>query len=397
MTINPSFLTGALLLTLGAVALTGCAAGAPAPATGDAHAGHDDNPVNPLVATYDGGVLVLDGESFAVRSDITLDGFNRINPAGDSDHVLVSTASGFRLLDAAHGELSGLEFAAEKPGHAVVHGGKTALFADGSGEITLFNPEDLTSSALPRTEVLRTEAAHHGVAVALENGELMHTIGTEEARSGILVLDSERREITRNEQCPGVHGESAARGDALVVGCTDGVLVYAGGEIRKVSAPDAYGRSGNSAGSHDSAIVLADYKTDEDAELERPERFVLVDTEAAAMRVVDLPAGVSYSFRSLGRGPQGEALILGTDGALHVFDATSGASLATVPVTREWTEPTKWQDPRPTLFVRGSTAYISEPGQKKLHTVDLNTASVTGSATLPHAINELTGVAGHAH
>ena len=55
----------------------------------------------PLVATYDGGLYVLDGETLEVAQDIPLDGFLRVNPAGDEAHVLVTTDEGFRILDAA--------------------------------------------------------------------------------------------------------------------------------------------------------------------------------------------------------------------------------------------------------------------------------------------------------
>jgi hypothetical protein len=53
-----------------------------------------------LVATYDGGIHVLDGATLQLAQDIPLPGFNRVNPAGDDRHVLVSTSSGFRVLDA---------------------------------------------------------------------------------------------------------------------------------------------------------------------------------------------------------------------------------------------------------------------------------------------------------
>lgn len=70
----------------------------------------------------------------------------------------------------------------------------------------------------------------------------------------------------------------------------------------KIPSPDPYGRIGNQAGSDESAVVLGDYKADPDAELERPERVSLIDTATNTLRLVDL--GVSYTFRSLARGPQ---------------------------------------------------------------------------------------------
>lgn len=104
-----------------------------------------------LAATYDGGILVIDGATLEVVEDIPLDGFNRLNPAGDGTHVLVSTSSGFRVLDAAGAELSDDEFEAPEPGHVVHHAGRTVLFSDGTGEITIIDPNDLgTGCPIPR-------------------------------------------------------------------------------------------------------------------------------------------------------------------------------------------------------------------------------------------------------
>lgn len=69
--------------------------------------------------------------------------------------------------------------------------------------------------------------------------------------------------------------------------------------------------------------------------------------------------GTSYSFRSLGRGPDGEALVLGTNGTLHVMDPETGKVDKKIPVVDDWQEPLDWQQPRPTLFVRDRTAYVS--------------------------------------
>ncbi|MEV7959147.1 metal ABC transporter substrate-binding protein, partial [Streptomyces sp. NPDC088141] len=57
--------------------------------------------VDPIVTTYDGGLYVLDGKTLKLAKDIPLEGFNRVNPAGSDRHVMVSTATGFQVLDAA--------------------------------------------------------------------------------------------------------------------------------------------------------------------------------------------------------------------------------------------------------------------------------------------------------
>lgn len=44
-----------------------------------------------LVATYDGGIVVLDAETLEPVTDIPLEGFNRLNRLGDERNVVVST------------------------------------------------------------------------------------------------------------------------------------------------------------------------------------------------------------------------------------------------------------------------------------------------------------------
>ncbi|GHH91546.1 zinc metallochaperone AztD [Streptomyces capillispiralis] len=391
-------LTGTALALAVATVLTACGGGDDSPAD---TAAPEKSPAakavpvkDPLVATFDGGLYVLDGESLKVAKTIELPGFNRVNPAGDASHVIVSTDAGFRVLNADEQSFTGVEYPGAKPGHVVRHAGKTVLFTDGTGEVNVFDPDDLAGGKKPQGRTYASAEAHHGVAIELSNGELLSTLGTEEKRTGALVLDKDNKEIERAENCPGVHGEAAAKGEAVAVGCEDGVLIYKDGEFTKVEAPDDYGRIGNQAGSEESPVLLGDYKTDPEAELERPTRISLIDTRTAKLRLVDL--GTSYSFRSLGRGPHGEALVLGTNGVLHVIDPETGKIEKKISVVGEWQEPLDWQQPRPTLFVRDHTAYVSEPGKRALHAVDIESGEKLKSVTLPKSSNELSGVtAGH--
>ncbi|ASO21160.1 hypothetical protein FHR81_002127 [Actinoalloteichus hoggarensis] len=346
---------------------------------------------DPIAATYDGGIYVLDGQTLDLAEDIPLDGFNRLNPAGDDRHLLVSTSTGFRVLDAAAPALTELEFPAEKAGHVVRHDGKTVLFADGTGEVTIFDSNAL-GVELPETEQYTTPEAHHGVAVELSDGSLVTTIGNEDERPGMVVLDADGAEIARNEDCPGVHGEAAAQDEAVVIGCETGVLIYRDGAITKVDSPTEYGRIGNQAGSEISPITLGDYKQDAEAELERPTQVSLIDTEAATITLVDLDT--SYTFRSLARGPAGEALVLGTDGRIHVIDPETAEVTETIPVIDSWEEPLEWQEPRPAIFVRDDVAYVSDPSGNEIHAVDLATGTTTATASLDAAPNELSGVSG---
>ena len=380
----PVVLSAGLLLTACSTEPGGTADETPAAA------GTGASVTDPIAVTYDGGVLVLDGDTLEVAGNIDLEGFNRLNPAGDDRHLFVSTADGFQVLDAAAGELTDTVFPADTPGHVVRHAGRTVLFADGSGEVTSFDTDALGEGTPEDLDVYTTEEAHHGVAVELENGELLVTLGNEEERVGAVVLDADREEVARSEECPGVHGETTAEGETVVIGCEDGALMYRDGEFTKVDSEHDYGRIGNQAGTDSSPVVLGDYKTDPDAELERPERVALIDSTDASLSLVDLPS--SYTFRSLGRGPQGEALVLGTDGSLHVIDQEEGEIVDSIELMDAWEEPLEWQQPRPALFVRGETAYVTDTATRQIHAVDLGTGEVTASTTLEEVPNELSGV-----
>lgn len=351
-----------------------------------------------LVVTYDGGVQVLERDTLKTVADIPMAGFLRVNKAGDERHVFVSTETeGFRLLDTAvqaksHGDHSdylpdgkpalGASFEAPEPGHVTVHDGKTVLWSDGAGTAQILDTDDPTKVV----DTYTAASPHHGVAVTLEDGMLV-TEGTVDERNGAKVV-RDGKEVASTDDCPGVHGEATAANGVALIGCEDGVVVYDGGEFTKIDSPDSYGRIGNQAGSPASPIVLGDYKVDKDAELERPERITLVDTAAKKLRIVDL--GTSYSFRSLGRGAAGEALVLGTDGSLHVLDAKDGTKLSTIKVVKPWSEPVDWHQARPTLHVGGDTAWVTEPATSTVHVVDIPSGKVVDSIKLDVVPNEIT-------
>jgi len=385
--------TVAALVAASALLLTACATTpAEAPAASATASGDSGGRV---ALTYDGGIYVLDGTSLELVSDLPLEGFNRLNPAGDGQHVLVSTADGFRVLDTAGDtELTDLVFDAPTPGHVVRHDGRTILFSDGTGDSIIFDTASINSDELPETEVVPSEAPHHGVAIELEDGTLLSTLGTSEGRTGVRALDASREEIVRSEDCPSVHGEGAAQNEIAVFGCSNGVLVYNDGTFTKITAEDAYGRTGNQYVSETSPITVGDYNSDPDSEGSLLSELLLTDTVALSSTVVDLPEGVEYTWRGVARTADDNAVILGSDGALHALDVTTGEIVSSTPVIDAWEGPAEWQDAHPALIVIGQTAYVTDPATNSIHAVDLSTGEITASAELDETPNEIAVVTG---
>ena len=387
---------------LGAVVtLASCAGGSTAPtSTSDGSASDTQSGARVAVA-YEGGILVLDGETLETVADFESEPFTRLNAAGDGRHVMVTMSEGFQVLDTAAGttdepELTDTVFEADTPGHVVRHADKTVLYADGTSDTTIFETADLASAdGLPEVETIPGVEAHHGVSVVLEDGTFLTTVGNADGRNGIVAKDAEGAEIASSDQCPGVHGEGTAKDEAVVFGCENGALIFQDGEITKVDAPDQpYGRMGNAYVSETSPIIVGDYKNDVDAEGYLLSAVTLIDTEAKTLEVVDLPAGVEYTFRDIVRGPDDLAYILSSDGAIHVLDPETGEITDSFPVVEAWEGPAEWQDAHPAIVVAGNIAYVTEPASNSVHAVDLTTGEVLASTELDVTPNEIAPAAG---
>ena len=354
-----------------------------------------------LTLTYDGGIYVLDAETLETVADLPLRGFNRLNTAGDGQHVYVTTEGGFRVLRSGAGggeaELTDLTFPAKTPGHVVRHDGITALFDDGTGDINLFPTNALvdgseTVTTLPESRLVKSAEAHHGVAVELTDGTLLGTIGDSESRIGTYALDATGAETARFEECPSVHGEGVAADETVVFGCQDGLLVYADGAFTKLDSPDDFGRIGNAYVTDSSSVTVLDYKDDPDAEGVELSHIALADVgdpAAASLDVLDLPEDTYYTWRGVGRDGDDDAWILGTDGSLHRVDVAAGRLAESFPVVKPWRGPAEWQTAHPALVVDDHIAYVTEPAAKSVHRVDLDTGEILASAVLPAASNEI--------
>lgn len=417
-------ITGTLAAT--ALTLSACAAAQTtstspstspaAPASSSATAAQERTEVTSLpprvVMTYDGGIMTVDGQTGQLVTDTPAEGFLRLNHLGDGRHLAVSSGDKFTAFDSGlitepHGDhshyytsqasLTDVELPAPQAGHVVTHGDRTALFADGTGEVTIAESSNVVDD-LKNGEVGKTWARdpHHGVAVPLTDNQLLITQGTEDARQTVQVLNADGHVVAETNDCPGVHGEAVAQptqdGDVVSLGCENGPVIYRDGQFHKVKVPEAYQRSGNQFGVQNSPIVLADYKTDEDAELERPTQIGLINTRTDSMQTVEL--GSPYWFRSLARGPEGQAVVLTYDGELNIVDPNTGAIQHEVQVIHPWEENSEWQQPGPAVQISGDHAYVTDAAQQKLHVVNINSGEKIEAFELPHTPNELAVVTG---
>lgn len=340
-----------------------------------------------LVYTYDGGIVTMDPKSGETIKNEDLQGFLRLNAAGDDRHVMVTQSDRILSLDTGlitkpHGDhnhyytadpkLTDASYDVPEAGHVVVHDGKTALFSDGTGEAQVFDTEKIGEGDKPK--VFKSGEPHHGVAVPFKDGSILTTVGNEDDRHTIRHLDKNGKTLAETTDCPKIHGEATTSNSKVVFGCTNGPVVFDGHDFSKVDVSNfagkgGYQRSGNLAGSEESNIVLGDNKVDEDAEHEQPTSVSLINAETNTAQKVEL--GSSYWFRSLGRGPKGEALVLTYDGKLNIIDPKTGKITDRIDAIEPWEEKEEWQEPGPILKVHGKNAYITDENTQALVVIDI--------------------------
>ena len=202
---TPVPLRPAIGLAAATLLLSACAAPAPSagtatptpdPATqvgGNSREGRSQT--TRLLFSHDNGLTLIDATSGEVVQETAHPGFLRLNKAGDGRHVVVTDGDRFLVYDAG---------VRSRP-----HG---------------------------------DHAPHHGVAVPLRDDAVLVTQGTEQSRSTVQVRRGDQI-IAHTDDCPGVHGEATAQstsdGDTVLLGCTNGPVVWRDGAFHKVSAPDA--------------------------------------------------------------------------------------------------------------------------------------------------------------
>ncbi|MBO1031475.1 hypothetical protein IPV09_09015 [Tessaracoccus sp. SD287] len=412
-----------LVVLTGALTLAGCGsapASTPAPlpsssAHEDEHDEHEEHGSSDgetqgvdaraprLALTHAGGVMVVDATTMKLISDLPQQGFLRLRPTGNARFTMVDAdGSALKVLDLgswtqAHGDhgdskvttpgFTATTLAMKKTGHVSPHGGLTAVFDDGDGSIEVYESQHLGEPNPTPVRTL-TVPAHHGNAIPLADGKLLHTIAQGPDPVGIRLVDAAGATLAESSECPGTHGATVAK-DAVVIGCEDGVLLVKGDTITKVKAAADFARLGNLFGSSESPWVLADYKLSADA---KPTEVAIINTVEGTINLVKMPT--AYTFRGLAFTAEGQALVLTNDGQLHIIEPDHGHIETSIKVVEPFTEPTDWKQPRPTIHTQGHWVYVTDPATKKVHGIELSVGEVKVSGTLPHVPHEITGTLG---
>ncbi len=302
-------------------------------------------------------------------------------------------------IDVEAPELTGTDIRGEKPSHFVEHDGAFAAFFDGEGVARIITESTALEGGADYKEV-RTDAPHHGVAVAYGSHVLLSEPNAEdpdELPVGIRIVDESGAQVGDIAECPDLHGE-ASSGNILAFACATGLLIVTQGEggpeIEHLPYPDALpdGKSTTLIGGKGMQYFLGNYGAD---------KVVLIEATAKsdddAFRLVVLPTRrVHFAVDPIR--PR-FAYVFTEDGQLHRLDVVKGAIENSLSLTDPYSMDGHWSDPRPRVAVAGDQVVVTDPLNGLLHLVDAISFERAGQITvegMPFNIVSVGG-AGEAH
>lgn len=315
-----------------------------------------------------------------------------------SANQVAAIRSGIALED--HGDHGDIELseptlveaviAGEKPAHFVEHGGKVALFFDGSGKVDLFSPQQWVDEDTVTASQLDSGTPHHGLAVPWGEFTLVSTANAEDEkkpRIGLNVLDAEGNRVGETHACPDLHGE-ASSGNLLIVGCGDGVLIVSGSGEPQVSKLDyaglPEGKTTTLIGGQGMQYFLGNYG---------PDKVVIIDpAEAAPYRLVELPTRRVHFVADSVR-PR-FAYIFTEDGFLRQLDVVKGELVQSIKVTEPYSMDGEWSLPRPRIAVAGDRVAVTDPLKGLVHLVDVETFALAGEIAVAGAPYNIVALGG---
>ena len=263
--------------------------------------------------------------------------------------------------------------AGEKPVHFVEHGGKIALFFDGTGSTSIVEAHRWVDDGEVAAVHFDSGVPHHGVAVPWGDHTIITVPHPEDPSNlpiGVDVLDVDGNVVGGTHGCADLHGE-ASSGTMLAIACADGLLLVSGsGEpsITKIGydgLPE--GKSTTLIGGQGLQYFLGNYGAD---------KVVIIDpAEAEPYRLIDLPTRRVHFVTDPVR-PK-FAYIFTEDGQLRQLDVVKGEIVRSVTVTEPYSMDGEWSLPRPRLAVAGDVIAVTDPLAGKVHLVDAETFEIT--------------------
>ncbi|KKC35370.1 hypothetical protein WH87_17540 [Devosia epidermidihirudinis] len=265
----------------------------------------------------------------------------------------------------------------EKPVHFVEHGGKIALFFDGSGKTSVVSENSWVDDGAPSAAEFDSGAPHHGVAVPWGEYTIVSVPNPEDPTKlpiGVNVLDASGAVVGDIHACADLHGE-ASSGNMLAIACAQGLLIVTGS-----GAPDITllpygdlptGKSTTLVGGIGFQYFLGNYG---------PDKVVIIDPiDASPYRLVDLSTRRVH-FATDPIRPK-FAYIFTEDGKLNQLDIVSGKIAQSLAVTEPYSMDGEWNLPRPRIAVAGDVVAVTDPNAGEVHLIDI--ASFTQVKSLP--------------
>ena len=343
-----------------------------------------------LALTHDGGVMVVDVASGEVVADEAMEGFVRVSPAGDGRHALVSGNLGWHVLDLGswgheHGDHAHhytddarpdrrARSRRRRPGHVVAHDGIThALRRRHRHDHRASTPTTSALTEAPRGVHGRRRRGRTTASPSRLDGPqpAADRRATRSRASGVrLVSPSGAVHRRRPTSAPACTAKATLKGEVVVFGCENGVLVYDDGEIVKLDWPGRVRpHRQRLRGGGRSPIMVADYKDDPDAEGYLLQAVALVDSEARTLEVVRLPEGgvELHVARASPAARTDEALILSADGAVARARPRDRRGITdSVGCGRAGGEsPAEWQQPHPAINRRERRRRVRHRGRRR--------------------------------
>jgi len=376
-----------------ALALTACGESDPEPETSSKSGRTPTATPQPrLVVASDQGVAVVDAASLKTLDTFSTKSRAKLGVAGDDRHVFTMQyeAGTVGVVDSgswtvAHGD-HGHSYTAEPRRlktdfprgtsyHVVSDDERSVVWFDTDGSFDAFDWKGLEDDSVDVTTI-ETKTPHHGVAAPLSDGGYLVSVAKseEEGAIGVAVLDGHGHEETRIETCPHLHGEAHLGDDVYGFGCATGMLVVEDGRGTTIASPRPGAGSGHLAAADGSDIVVGDLSAEGDSGAAT--RLAFYDVGQHTARQIE----VGVEFSGLERDGV-NAVVLGTDGALHVFDE-SGREIAHHEVVDPWKTFEDWEEPVPTFVVGDGIAYVTDPRDTSITAFDLTSGEERATATL---------------